>query len=140
MPPDPRERLAELLREAGRHRDAIREFGLAGYVTKVEQHQAKLREVYDRIRRHCEEQGLELPPMVPTLPMDSVKGGVVLDRRRTKGSRYAWVVLCEMRDPNDGSSERYVVWYEDQRGRRSIGYYTTSHEDAQAELERRTSA
>jgi hypothetical protein len=136
--PDPRERLAELLREAGRHRDAIREFGLAGYVTMVEQHQAKLHEVYDRIRRHCEEQGLDLPPEIPGPLTDPAKGVLVLDRRRSKGSRFPWVVLCEVQGANDGSSERYVVWYEDQRGRRSIGYYTTSQEDAQAELKRRT--
>ena len=140
MAPDPREKLAELLREAGRRRDAIREFGLAGYVTMVDQHRAKLDEVHDRIRRLCEEQGLELPPEVTGPPNGAGKGFVVLDRRRSKGSRFPWVVLCEAQGANDASAERYVVWYEDQRGRRSIGYYTTSHEDAQAELERRTSA
>jgi transposase len=61
---DPGHRLADLLRDVGRHRDAIREFGLAGYVTMVEQHQARLRQLYDRIRRHCEEHDLELPPEV----------------------------------------------------------------------------
>ena len=61
MDPDPGLRLADLLRDVGRHRDAIREFGLAGYVTMVEQHQTRLRQLCDRIRRHCQEHGLEVP-------------------------------------------------------------------------------
>ena len=64
MAPDPAQRLADLLRDAERHRDAIREFGLAGYVSMVEQHRARLRDVYDRIRRHCQKHGLPLPPEV----------------------------------------------------------------------------
>ena len=62
MPADPNQRLAELRREARRHRDALREFGLAGYVTMVEQHRAKLEQVLAQIRCLCEEHGLELPP------------------------------------------------------------------------------
>ena len=65
MLPDPRDRLAELLREAERHRNSIREFGMAGYVTMVEQHRTKLREVQEQVRRHCEEHGLELPREIP---------------------------------------------------------------------------
>ena len=61
---DPQQRLAELRREAARHRDAIREFSLAGYVTMVEQHRAKLQELQERIRAHCTEHGLELLPEV----------------------------------------------------------------------------
>jgi len=66
MAPDPAARLADLLSEVGRHRDAIREFGLAGYVTKVEHHKAQLQRTYDQIRRHCERHGLALPPEVPS--------------------------------------------------------------------------
>ena len=55
-------RLAELLREARRHREALREFGLAGYVTMVEQHRAKLDGVLAQIHCLCEEHDLELPP------------------------------------------------------------------------------
>jgi hypothetical protein len=65
MTADPTARLAQLVREVGRHRDAVREFGLAGYVTKVEQHKARLRRVYEQIRAHCSEHGLELPAEVP---------------------------------------------------------------------------
>ena len=65
MAADPAARLAELMLDVGRHRDAIREFGLAGYVTKVEQHNAKLHLIYGHIREHCAEHGLELPPEVP---------------------------------------------------------------------------
>lgn len=65
MAADPTARLAELMLDVGRHRDAVREFSLAGYVTMVEQHEAKLRQVYDRIREHCSEHDLELPPGVP---------------------------------------------------------------------------
>lgn len=61
----PDKRLAELLREAERQRSAIREYGLAGYVTKVEQHKARLEEVYEEIRAHCREHGLALPKEVP---------------------------------------------------------------------------
>ena len=61
---DPQQRLTELRRNAGRHRDAIREFSLAGYVTMVEQHRAKLKDLQERIRVHCKEHGLELPPEV----------------------------------------------------------------------------
>ena len=61
---DPQQRLAGLRREVARHREAIREFSLAGYVTMVEQHRAKLRELQERIRTHCTEHGLELPPEV----------------------------------------------------------------------------
>ena len=68
---------------------------------------------------------------------DTVEGVVVLDRRRSKDS-LQWVVLCELANPKPGSAERYVVWYEDRQGRRSIGHYTTSRDDAQAEFERRT--
>ena len=60
----PADRLDALLRDARRHRDAIREYGLAGYVTMVEQHRARLLAVQERIRRHCEEHGLELPSEV----------------------------------------------------------------------------
>jgi hypothetical protein len=62
----------------------------------------------------------------------------VLERRRSRVSRFSWVVLCEARGANDGSAERYAVWYEDGRGRRSTGYFTNSREDARAELERRS--
>jgi hypothetical protein len=62
----PAARLAELLHEVERQRSAIREYGLAGYVTKVEQHKARLRGVYEQIRAHCSEHGLELPAEVPT--------------------------------------------------------------------------
>lgn len=65
MAADPTARLAELMLDVGRHRDAVREFSLAGYVTMVEQHKAKLSQVYDRIREHCGEHDLELPPGVP---------------------------------------------------------------------------
>ena len=63
--PAARRRLAELLREAERQRSAIREYGLAGYVTKVEQHKARLEAVYEQIRTHCREHGLALPKEVP---------------------------------------------------------------------------
>ena len=62
----PAARLTALLHEVDRQRDAIREFGLAGYVTKVEQHNAKLHLIYGQIREHCAEHGLELPAEVPT--------------------------------------------------------------------------
>ena len=67
---------------------------------------------------------------------DTVDGVCVLDRRRSKDPRFPWVVVCELTNPND--SDRYVVWYEDARGRHSVGYYTSSRYDAQAEFERRT--
>ena len=60
----PADRLDALLRDARRHRDAIREYGLAGYVTMVEQHRARLLAGPERIRRHCEQHGLELPSEV----------------------------------------------------------------------------
>jgi hypothetical protein len=60
----------------------------------------------------------------------------VLERGRARDSRYAWVVLCERPDASDG--ERYVVWYEDEKGRRSTGYYTSLRDDAEAEFARRT--
>ena len=69
---------------------------------------------------------------------DTVAGVRELDRRRSKDSRFSSVVLCELPYPETDITERYVVWYEDQRGRRSVGYYTTSRDDAQAEFERRT--
>jgi len=68
---------------------------------------------------------------------DTVDGYRELERGRSRNSRFPWVVLCERTDVTDGG-ERYVVWYEDQRRRRSIGYYTNSRDDAQAEFERRT--
>jgi hypothetical protein len=57
--------LAELVREVGRRRDAIREFGLAGYASLVDEHRVKLGQVYDLVRRHCAEHGLELPRGIP---------------------------------------------------------------------------
>ena len=63
--PTPQERLAELLREVERHQAAIREFGLAGYVTMVERHKRELAEVYETIRGHCRSSGLPLPPRIP---------------------------------------------------------------------------
>ena len=68
--------------------------------------------------------------------IDTVDGVRVLDRGRSKNFRFPWVVLCEVLHPM--SEERYVVWYEDRQGLRSVGYYTTRREDAQAEFERRT--
>ena len=65
MAVDPRERLAELLREVGRCQHAIGDCVLSGYVTLADEHRAKLREVHDRVRRHCEKHGLELPREVP---------------------------------------------------------------------------
>jgi hypothetical protein len=65
MTGDPTAQLAQLVREVGRHRDAVREFGLAGYVTKVEQHKSRLEKLYEQIRAHCEQHGLALPPEVP---------------------------------------------------------------------------
>jgi hypothetical protein len=59
-------RLTELLREVDRHRDAIREFGLAGYVTMVEKHRKDLGAVLTEIRAHCREHSLPLPEGVPT--------------------------------------------------------------------------
>ena len=67
---------------------------------------------------------------------DTVAGVRELDRRRSRDLRFPSVVLCELPYPTD-IAERYVVWYEDRRGRRSIGYYTTSRDDAQAEFDRR---
>lgn len=69
---------------------------------------------------------------------DTVAGVRVLDRGRSKDSRFPWVVLCELPKAKTGDADRYVVWYEGERGRHSIGYYTSSRDDAQAEFERRT--
>jgi hypothetical protein len=68
---------------------------------------------------------------------DTIEGVLLLDRERARDRRFPWVVLCELPDAKLGP-ERFVVWYEDSRGRRSIGYYTTRRDDAQAEFERRT--
>ena len=65
MRAEPKARLAELLREVDRHRFAIREFGLAGYVTMVEKHRDDLGSVLAEIREHCREHSLPLPEGVP---------------------------------------------------------------------------
>ena len=65
---------------------------------------------------------------------DTIEGAAVLDRGRSNDPRFPWVVLCQV--PRKGL--RWVVWYEDDEGARSIGYYTTSIDDARAEFERRT--
>jgi hypothetical protein len=63
--PDPESRLAELMREVRRHRDAIHEFRLSSYPEVVSLHEAELRKVYAQIRRHCREHGLILPRDIP---------------------------------------------------------------------------
>ena len=68
---------------------------------------------------------------------DTVDGYRVLERGRSRDPRFPWVVLCERIEITDGG-ERYAVWYEDRPGRRSIGHYTNSRDDAQSEFERRT--
>ena len=65
MRAEPKARLTELLREAQRQRDAMREFGLAGYATMVEKHRERLDAVLGKIREHCREHGLPLPEGVP---------------------------------------------------------------------------
>jgi hypothetical protein len=66
MSTDPHARLAELLLQVERHRKAIREYGLAGYVTMVERHREQLESVYAEIREHCRSSRLPLPPDVPS--------------------------------------------------------------------------
>jgi hypothetical protein len=65
MRPNPEARLAELMREVRRHRDAIHEFRLSSHPEMVSLHEEGLRKVYAQIRRHCREQGLLLPRDVP---------------------------------------------------------------------------
>ena len=57
----PGERLVELVLKAQSHRDAIREYGLAGYITMVEKHRSMLAGVHAQIRDHCERHALPLP-------------------------------------------------------------------------------
>jgi hypothetical protein len=69
---------------------------------------------------------------------DTVNGVRVLDRGRSGDPNFPWVVLCEVPNTREETSECFVVWYEDPRGRRSVGYYTSARDDAEAEFERRT--
>lgn len=65
MRPDPETRLAELMREVRRHRDAIVEFRLSAFPEMVKLHETELRNVYAQIREHCREHGLLAPRDVP---------------------------------------------------------------------------
>jgi hypothetical protein len=63
--PTPEERLAELVRDVERQRNAIQEYGSAGYVTMVERRRKDLEVTYARIRDHCWQHGLPIPPDLP---------------------------------------------------------------------------
>jgi hypothetical protein len=65
MPTDAESKLAHLVAQVERHRESIREFGLAGYITMVERHQKLLELAYGEIRRLCREHDLDLPAGVP---------------------------------------------------------------------------
>ena len=69
---------------------------------------------------------------------DTVNGVRVLDRGRSGNPRFPFVVLCEVPDRRTDTAECFVVWFEDPLGRRSVGYYTNTFDDARAEFERRT--
>ena len=56
--------LRGLLEKAEHHREAIREFGIAGYWPMVEQHRAKLRAVNEQIRQCCLEDDSTLPEAI----------------------------------------------------------------------------
>jgi hypothetical protein len=58
-------KLSRLVAEAERHREAEREFRLAGHVTMAERHQRLFDLLCDEIRVHCRQLGLELPDWLP---------------------------------------------------------------------------
>jgi hypothetical protein len=63
---------------------------------------------------------------------DTVPGCKVLERARSQDARFPWVLLAELRDGDSCFARGFVVWYEDERKRRSQGHYTSSHADARA--------
>jgi hypothetical protein len=68
---------------------------------------------------------------------DTVPGCRVLERARSQDTRFSWVLLAELRDGDSCFARGFVVWYEDERKRRSQGHYTSSHADARAVFARR---
>jgi hypothetical protein len=68
---------------------------------------------------------------------DTIAGSRVRERVRSQDARLPWVLLAELTDAPSGFSRGYVVWFEDERRRRSQGYYTSRLADARAEFERR---
>ena len=68
---------------------------------------------------------------------DTVAGSKVRERARSQNARLPWVLLAELVDAPSGFSRGYVVWFEDERRRRSQGYHTSRLADARAEFERR---
>ena len=65
--------------------------------------------------------------------LELVDGCPVLGKSPSKDPRFAWVVICELPEPEDGFGEdahRYVVWYVDQHGTTSIGSYQQTHDAA----------
>jgi hypothetical protein len=62
MQPEPKDRLADLLREIERHRAASREYRLSAYPEKRAHHELTLLSLYVEIGALCREYGLDLPP------------------------------------------------------------------------------
>jgi hypothetical protein len=63
-------KLTRLVSEAERHREAEREFRLAGHATMAERHQRIFELVCGEIRLHCREFGLDLPDWLPPEKLD----------------------------------------------------------------------
>ena len=68
---------------------------------------------------------------------DTVQGCRVLERARAQDARFARVLLAELADEVGCFARGYVVWHEDDQGRRSEGHYTSSRTDARAVFARR---
>ena len=68
---------------------------------------------------------------------DTLPGCRVVGRAGSKDARFRWVVLAELGDGDGVFARGFVVWYEDERKRRSQGHYTSSHADARAVFARR---
>ena len=69
---------------------------------------------------------------------DTVHGYRVRERAPSRDARQPWVLLAELVVGRSGFAGGYVVWFEDERRRRSQGYYTGRLADARAEFERRS--